>query len=111
MVHSWTVADPAVAIAYAMLDASAPLAMAAAIARGYQTQHPLRDEELAAVFPLASLRLCVSACIAAWQQRQRPHDEYLAVSQGPIRRTLPALAEIAPRIAEDTLRSACGLGR
>jgi hypothetical protein len=60
------------------------------------------------VFPLACLRLCMSACIAAWQQRQRPAVEYLAVSQGPIRRTLPALAAIPPQIAAQALRAACG---
>jgi Ser/Thr protein kinase RdoA (MazF antagonist) len=107
MVHSWTVADPAVAVAYAMFDASDPLATAAAIVRGYHGAHPLRDEELAAVIPLASLRLCMSVCIAAWQQRQRPDDEYLGVSQEPIRRTLPVLAAIAPRVSEQALREAC----
>jgi Ser/Thr protein kinase RdoA (MazF antagonist) len=52
MVHSWTVADPAVAVAYAVLDSADPLATADAIAGGYQAEHPLREEELAAVFPL-----------------------------------------------------------
>jgi len=94
MVHSWTVADPAVAAAYAMLDAPDPLATVAAITSGYHAEHPLQEEELAAVFPLAALRLCMSACIAAWQQQQRPDDEYLAVSQAPIRRTLPGLAAL-----------------
>lgn len=110
MVHSWTVADPAVAAAYAMLDSPDPLAAAAQIVRGYQAEYSLRDEELAAVFPLATLRLCMSACIAAWQQRQRPDDEYLAVSQGPIRRTLPALASIPSGVAEQALRAACESG-
>jgi hypothetical protein len=36
----------------------------------------------------------MSACIAAWQQQQRPDDDYLAVSQEPIRRTMPALADL-----------------
>jgi Ser/Thr protein kinase RdoA (MazF antagonist) len=94
MVHSWTVADPAVAVAYAILDAADPLATADAIVRGYHAEYPLRDEEAASVFPLAALRLCMSACIAAWQQQQRPDDEYLAVSQEPIRRTLPVLADL-----------------
>jgi len=97
MVHSWTVADPAVAVAYAMLDAADPLATAEAVIRGYQSEYPLLQEERAAVFPLACLRLCMSACIAAWQQAQRAGDEYLAVSQQPIRRTLPALAAILER--------------
>jgi Ser/Thr protein kinase RdoA (MazF antagonist) len=97
MVHSWMVADPAVAVAYAMLDAADPLAIAEAVVHGYQSEHPLLQEERAAVFPLACLRLCMSACIAAWQQAQRAGDEYLAVSQQPIRRTLPALAAILER--------------
>jgi Ser/Thr protein kinase RdoA (MazF antagonist) len=97
MVHSWTVADPAVAVAYAILDAADPLATADAVVGGYHAEYPLRDEEAASVFPLAALRLCMSACIAAWQQQQRPDDQYLAVSQQPIRRTLPALASILER--------------
>jgi len=97
MVHSWTVADPAVALAYAMLDAADPLVVAEAVIHGYQSEHPLLQQERAAVFPLACLRLCMSACIAAWQQAQRSDDEYLAVSQQPIRRTLPALATILER--------------
>jgi Ser/Thr protein kinase RdoA (MazF antagonist) len=97
MVHSWTVADPAVAVAYAMLDAADPFAIAEAVIHGYQSEHPLLQAERAAVFPLACLRLCMSACIAAWQQAQRAGDEYLAVSQQAIRRTLPALATILER--------------
>ena len=100
MVHSWTVADPAVAVAYAVLDSADPLATADAIGGGYQAEHPLLEEELAAVFPLACLRLCMSACIAAWHQRQRPEDDYLAVSQEPIRRTLPRLADMLDRRTE-----------
>jgi len=106
MVHSWTVADLAVATAYAVLDDPDPLATAAAIARGYDAAHPLRDAEVSALMPLVHLRLCMSTCIAAWQQEQRPDDEYLAVSQDPIRRTLPRLAAISHDAAERALRSA-----
>jgi len=106
MVHSWTVADLAVATAYAVLDDPDPLATATAIARGYHAEHPLRDEEVSALMALVSLRLCMSACIAAWQQEQRPDDEYLAISQDPIRRTLPRLAAIAHDAAARALRSA-----
>jgi Ser/Thr protein kinase RdoA (MazF antagonist) len=108
MVHSWTVADPAVACAYALLDAENPLETAAAIVRGYHAEYPLRDEEIASVFPLATLRLCMSACIAAWQSQRRPNDEYLIVSQAPIRRTLPRLIEISMSVAGQTMRDACG---
>jgi Ser/Thr protein kinase RdoA (MazF antagonist) len=108
MVYSWTVADPAVAAAYAMLGRPDPLEAVTALARGYQREYALREEELDALFPLATLRLCMSACIAASQQQQRPDDEYLAVSQGPIRRTLPTLARIDGRVAAQAVRGAVG---
>jgi 4-aminobutyrate aminotransferase-like enzyme/Ser/Thr protein kinase RdoA (MazF antagonist) len=109
MVHSYTAAEPAVAIAYAVLDHPDPLRAAEAIVRGYHAAHPLTDDEVAALFGLAQLRLCVSVCMAAHQQRQRPGDEYLSISQAAIHRTLPVLAGIHPDAAEEAFRSACGL--
>ena len=109
MVASWTVADLAVAVAYVLLDAPDVLQTMAAVVRGYHRTYPLRDEELAALFPLACLRLCMSACIAASQQRQRPGDAYLGVTQAPLARTLPRLAAIEAREAENAARTACGL--
>src|SRR6185295_15886181 len=58
---------------------------------------------------LVLMRLRMSVCIAAYQQRQRPDDDYLAISQRPIRNTLPALAVIHPRLAAATFRHACRL--
>src|SRR4030095_13049766 len=109
MVHSWTVADLAVAIAYAVLEKSDPLATATHIVRGYRSEHRLLDEEIATLFPLVCLRLCMSVCIAAWQQRQRPDDEYLGISQVHICRTLPPLATMGASRAENAIREACAL--
>ncbi|MGV8039037.1 MAG: hypothetical protein AB2L07_02825 [Thermoanaerobaculaceae bacterium] len=78
------------AIAYAVLDQPDPLAAACSVARGYHAAFPLEEDELAVLWSLATLRLCMSACIAAEQQAARPDDPYLGISQGPIRRTLPA---------------------
>ncbi len=105
-VYSYTVADPAIAIAYAVLDKSDPLATAAAIARAYDAEYPLTDDELSVLFGLAQLRLCVSVCLAAYQQPERPSDHYLGISQDPIRRTLPRLAAVHPDVAEERLRGA-----
>ncbi|HEX9368681.1 MAG TPA: aminotransferase class III-fold pyridoxal phosphate-dependent enzyme, partial [Vicinamibacterales bacterium] len=60
------------------------------------------------IFGLVVLRLCTSVSVAARQQKQRPHDAYLSVSQGPIRDTLPALAALDPATVEATLRQARG---
>src|SRR5215475_9636861 len=100
MVHSFTVADLAVAIAYAMLNKPDPLAVAAEIVNGYHAEYALTEDEIAALFGLARLRLCMSVCIGAHQRRQRPDDDYLIISQRPIRDTLPKLAQIHPRFAK-----------
>ena len=55
------------------------------------------------------MRLCMSACIAAQQQKERPDNDYLSISQMPIQRTLPVLTQIHPRLAEAAFRQACEL--
>jgi 4-aminobutyrate aminotransferase-like enzyme/Ser/Thr protein kinase RdoA (MazF antagonist) len=109
MVHSFTVAEPAIAIAYAVLDHPDPLAAACAIVRGYHSTRPLTPDEVSVLFGLVQLRLCVSVCVAAYQQRQRPDDEYLMISQQPIRRALPVFAGFHPDSVEDRFRDACGM--
>jgi len=109
MVHSWTVADPAVALAYVWLAGGDPLAAAASLVRGYDDEYPLEAAEIDVVVPLAQLRLCMSVCIAASQRRERPDDEYLTVSQAPIRRALPALGAIDLSKAAQALHLACGV--
>jgi murein DD-endopeptidase MepM/ murein hydrolase activator NlpD len=92
-----------------VLDKDDPLAVASHIVRGYHAAHPLTENELAALFGLARLRLCQSVCIAAEQQAAQPENEYLAISQQAIRRTLPRLAAIPSRLAAAAFRLACGL--
>ena len=109
MVHSWTVADLAIAAAYVAIEAADPLGAAAHVVRGYHAEHPLEDAEIGALFGLMALRLCVSACMAAAQRMRRPDNEYLTVSQPAIQRTLPLLARIPFGLAEAVFREACGM--
>lgn len=109
MVYSYTAADLAIAVAYAILNKADPLAAAAPIVRGYHTRYALTEAELSALFGLIGMRLCMSVCMAAYQQQQRPDDAYLSISQAPIQNTLPRLAKIPPRLAEAVFRHACGL--
>jgi 4-aminobutyrate aminotransferase-like enzyme/Ser/Thr protein kinase RdoA (MazF antagonist) len=109
MVHSYAVADLAIASAYVMLGANDPLDAIASVLRGYTSVATLREDELQALFGLSAVRLCVSACIAAHQRRLRPDNEYLDVSQSAIRMTLPALARVPFELATAVLRGATGL--
>ncbi len=109
LVTSYAVADLAVAVAYAALDAADPLAVAAPIVAAYHAERPLTEPELGAVFGLAAMRLCVSACMAAEQTAERPDNAYLGVSQDRVRRALPRFADTSFAAAEAVLRNACGL--
>jgi len=108
IVHSYAIADLAIAIAYAVLGKSDPLAACVAVVRGYQRTRPLDDDEIDALFGLVLLRLCTSVCVAARQQSQRPGDAYLGVSQGPIAETLPRLAALDPAAVAAAFRRARG---
>ncbi len=109
MVHGITIGDLAIAMAYAMLDAPDPLSVAWEMTRGYHDVRPIGEPELQALWGLTLLRLCMSAVLAAEQQRADPGNEYLGVSQAPLARTLPRLAKVPFAFAAGTLRSACGL--
>ena len=109
LVYSHTVGNLAVAVAYAILEKSDPLASAVQVVCGYHREFALGEDEIGALFGLVCMRLCTSVCMAAHQVRQRPDDPYLNISQAPIRTTLPRLAEIRPAFAEAAFRQACGM--
>jgi 4-aminobutyrate aminotransferase-like enzyme/Ser/Thr protein kinase RdoA (MazF antagonist) len=109
MVHGYTIADLAIAAAYACLESPDPVAVIAAMVRGTHAVFPLTDDELSALFGLVALRLCTSVCLAAHQGRQSPDNDYLDVSQSAIRRTLPVLAAMPFGLAAAVFRDACGL--
>ena len=108
--ESWTVAEPAVGIAYAMLGRVDPLAAAAAVTTGYHRVYPLQEDEIPALFGLATLRLCLSVCNSAEQRADDPaNEEYLSISEPAAWETLERLETIDPRFACYRLRHACDL--
>jgi len=109
MVYSYTAANSAVAMAYIMLGKEEPLLAAANLLRGYHQSFMLKETEIRVIFTMAKMRLALSICIAASQQRDRPGDNYLAISQEPIKNIIPALDKIHPLFAETIFREACGM--
>lgn len=91
MVYSHTICDLAIAMAYATLGSIDVREVIKEMALGYSESMSIEGEELTVLFPMMRMRLAVSACIAAHQMRLRPDDPYLAISQDPIRKTLPTL--------------------
>jgi len=91
MVYSYTVGDLAIAIAYVVLDKPDPRSAASEVVKGYTSEFDLRDEELEMLWPLVRLRLAMSVCMAAYQLRQQPQNEYLRISQRAVEAILPRL--------------------
>jgi len=109
MVYSLRVADLAIAAAYALLDKADPLQAVAQVTAGYHAVNPLSEAEIAALWDLTCMRLCVSVCHAAHQRALQPDNDYLSISEQPAWAALEKLAQIHPRLAKYMLRAACGV--
>jgi 4-aminobutyrate aminotransferase-like enzyme/Ser/Thr protein kinase RdoA (MazF antagonist) len=102
--HTTRISELAVAVAYAMLRKTDPLSAATAVVRGYRGEAELTDAELAVLYPMAAIRLCVNA--VTWTHRGRG-----AYARERMKHTWPAitiLARTPPELAEALLRDAAG---
>jgi 4-aminobutyrate aminotransferase-like enzyme/Ser/Thr protein kinase RdoA (MazF antagonist) len=109
MHHGLTVAEPAVAAAYAILGKQDPLQLATAIVAGYHGAFPLEELELSVLYALIGMRLAVSVTNSAHRKTLKPEDPYVTVSEAPAWEALERLEKIHPRFAHYTFRAACGL--
>jgi len=109
VLHTVTVAEVAVAAAYALLDERDPLGAAAHVVSGYHAELPLHAEEIALLYPLIGTRLAVSVVNSACRVHAEPGDPYLSVSERPAWDALERLVAVHPRLAHYTFRRACGL--
>jgi 4-aminobutyrate aminotransferase-like enzyme/Ser/Thr protein kinase RdoA (MazF antagonist) len=98
----------AVACAYAMQRHADPVPAVVPVVRGYHVAAALRPEELAVLFDLVRTRLAMSVCMAAWQHREDPGNDYLLVSQRGVTELLDRLAGEDPDLAHARFRDACG---
>lgn len=94
MVHSATVCDLAIALAYALLDKTDPLASALTIASAYHRCYPLEAVEIDSLYPLMTSRLCMSVCYAAHNARAKSDDAYQLVTAAPAWKLLHRLREL-----------------
>jgi 4-aminobutyrate aminotransferase-like enzyme/Ser/Thr protein kinase RdoA (MazF antagonist) len=109
VVHTATVCDLAIALAYVMLDKPDPLGAAAQVVAAYHETYPLTDSEIDVLYTLAVTRLCCSVCYAAQQTRAAPDNEYLNISNAPAWALLETLSTIPLEWPRQMFRYACGL--
>jgi Ser/Thr protein kinase RdoA (MazF antagonist) len=107
MVHTATVCDLAIALAYTMLNEERPLAVAAQVIGGYHRCYPLTDAEQRALFPLILSRLGMSVCYSAHNRARNPHDPYQVVTEAAAWELLDRLELCPPGDALGLIRANC----
>jgi 4-aminobutyrate aminotransferase-like enzyme/Ser/Thr protein kinase RdoA (MazF antagonist) len=105
MHEGFTVGEPAIAAAYAILGKDDPLAAAGSVLAGYHEILPLKEEEIAAFFPLMGARLAVSVVNSAHRKSLVPDDPYVTASEAPAWAALDRLAAIDSRTAQEYFRA------
>ena len=108
-VYSHIINEAAIAITYAILDKEDPLAVASEILSGYHSVMPLEEDEIRCLYYLIAGRLCASLCHSSYSRSVSPENEYLTVSEEPVRRMLHQWISVSPVKALDTFREVCGL--
>src|SRR5206468_2162797 len=82
--------------AYAVLGKAEPLPVAKQIVAGFHRAYSLNETEIAALFPLIGMRLAVSVVNSAIRKTQKPHDEYVVLSESAAWEALERLAKVHP---------------
>lgn len=108
MVHTATVCDLAIALAYTMLGERDPLSAASRVIRAYHRCYPLTEAEQQALFPLILSRLAMSVCYSAHNRARNPGDAYQVVSEAAAWDLLDKLEFRSESDALASIRAACG---
>jgi Ser/Thr protein kinase RdoA (MazF antagonist) len=107
MLDTWLVLEAAIAATYSMLRQTDPLASAQALVRGYHQVLPLQQQEIGILFDLIGMRLCMSVCLCAHQQRLEPDNAYLSIDVEDSWALMRQLQPVSAAAARDLLLSAC----
>ena len=91
VLHTATIAELAIAVAYLMLDRGDPLTDAAHLIRGYGSVRPLTGLERTLLPDLIIGRLCTSLLFSAYGRYSDPDNTYLQVSETPMWRLLEGM--------------------
>ena len=107
IVHTATVCDLAIALAYTMLGEVEPMAAAAQVIRAYQRHYALTEAEQRVLFSLVMSRLCMSVCYSAHNRARNPNDPYQVVSEAAAWDLLDRLELWSVTDAFELIHAAC----
>jgi len=107
-IHTQTINDLAVTIAYAVMGFPDPLSAALPVVTGYHSQFPLEEKELALLYVLVAMRLAISVAKSAINQEKEPDNIYLQISDAPAWELLKLWRNISGEFAHYSFRQVCG---
>ena len=107
LVRTARVCEPAVAMTYAMMASADPLRAGAEVLAGYHESAVLKRAEIRLVPYLIEARLCISVTMSSYRRNQDPENEYIVVSQVPVRRLLDWTSVTPPSRWIETFEDAC----
>ncbi len=110
MIETFTICELAIALAYASLGESDPMAVAAEIVASYHQIFPLQELELEVLLPLVCGRLATSCMFAAERRAAGSTEAYHFATEEPAWAALEQLIEISPVTAVQRWRAVCDLG-
>ena len=108
-VHSYTINELAIALAYALMHKPDPMQAAYPIVQGYHKVFPIKEEELKALFALVNARLLISVVCSHQNREENPGNAYLQISDQAAWELMEKLREVPPTFAYYVFRHACGM--
>jgi len=110
MVHSHTIFELAIALAYVMLNKKDPLIFAGSVVHSYHQVLPLLEIEMDVLFYSICARLSQSVTMAAYQKSIQPDNNYVSVTEKSAWSLMDQLIQINPEKAKDLFYRACSEG-
>ena len=107
-VHTQTINDLAVLLAYAIMDVPDPLQASMDVIKGYTIHYSFSDEELKCLYPLVAMRLVTTVIKAAIRKAEDPTNEYHVISEKPAWAALTNWRKVNHQLAYFSFRQACG---
>ena len=81
IIKTFRICEPAICIAYLLLDKDDPIQIIAEFLNAYQTIYSITELEISIIIYFICLRLCVSVTMAAYRKKIFPENEYIRVTE------------------------------
>ncbi len=108
VIHTQTINDLAILLAYAIMDVPDPLDVTLDVLKGYHEHYRFSEDELNCLYTLVAMRLIVSITKATIHKADDSSSAYQVSSEKPAWEALKKWNQVSPEFAENSFRDVCG---